>query len=87
MIYCDRTTLRSIWATNTPGSGGDGLKFQTDGNLVIYNNDGGVAWSSNTVGKAGTKLVLQDDGNLVLYGDDGSAHWGSNTVGECEGNV
>ncbi|MCB0533604.1 MAG: hypothetical protein KDD14_15500, partial [Saprospiraceae bacterium] len=52
------------------------LKWQYDGNLVLYQN--GVAkWASNTQNK-GTALRFQGDGNLVIY-NNGVAVWNSDT--------
>ena len=56
------------------------LVLQTDGNLVLYNNNNPV-WASNTVGTRNPQLVLQSDGNLVLYGEGSRAVWNSGTVG------
>jgi hypothetical protein len=40
-----------LWSTNTAGAAiGGTLTFQTDGNLVIRNDTGGVVWASNTFG-------------------------------------
>lgn len=49
------------------------LRFQTDGNLVLYRN--GVAiWASNTAGKGATKAVIQDR-ELRLYDSNGKFVW------------
>ena len=42
------------------------LKWQSDGNLVVYQGSKAV-WATGTNGQAGARLVVQDDGNLVLY--------------------
>ena len=62
---------KTIWQTNTAGSGATYAAFQTDGNLVLYNNSGLAKWQSNTgayPANTGKRLVLQTDGNLVIYG-------------------
>ena len=41
--------------------------YQSDGNVVLYRQDGGALWSTNTAGQATTRLTMQGDGNLVLY--------------------
>ena len=45
------------------------LMFQTDGNVVLYNNDTGQAlWNTFTSGRTdATRFIMQSDGNLVLY--------------------
>ncbi len=56
------------------------LKFQPDGNLVVYNNASNAAtWYSGTDGHPGSKLFMQADGNLVIYDKDNKALWASNT--------
>lgn len=57
------------------------LEFQTDGNLVLYNNFGTVMWASQTNGAPVAELRMQRDGNLVIYGVDGAPIWASNTEG------
>ncbi len=42
---------KALWATNTDGNPGAFLAIQSDGNLVVYRNDGQQAlWASNTDG-------------------------------------
>ncbi|MEU0559276.1 hypothetical protein [Dactylosporangium sp. NPDC006015] len=43
------------------------LIMQTDGNLAIYNRDGGVVWSSGTNGWPGALAQLQTGGNFVIW--------------------
>ena len=62
-----------------------GLQFQTDGNLVIYNDEGIAMWDTKTYGNKATYLKVQNDGNLVLYGKDGIVFWSSKTYGRCGG--
>lgn len=56
--------------------------MQTDGNLVVYKNDGShtVIWSTQTSGRGANRAVMQADGNFVLYTADHQAIWwtGSN---------
>ena len=60
------------------------LTMQSDGNLVMYKNSGGVAWASNTARSGATKMLFQTDGNLVLYKSDGrTAVWSSRTANKC----
>ena len=73
--------FKRVWSTPTRGSGATKLVNQTDGNLVLYTDDGKVAWASNTNGRGGSTLSLQIDGNLVLYAG-GTATWSSNTPTE-----
>ncbi len=57
------------------------LKFQQDGNLVLYNRRNRSVWSSNTDGHPNARFVVQRDGNLVIYGGRNRAIWSSNTDG------
>lgn len=63
------------------------LKFQSDGNLVLYKRlPGGVgslpAWSTGTVAQGAASICFQNDGNLVIYKSNGSALWSSSTRGK-----
>lgn len=69
----------ALTATNSLYS----LKFQTDGNLVLYDNTTGKSmWSSDTKGSQAYYLTMQNDGNLVLYTQAGSPVWATDTNGE-----
>lgn len=54
------------------------LRYQGDGNLVLYRRTG-PAWASDTPGIAPGYVELQGDGNLVAYGADGVPYWATNT--------
>ncbi|MFF2074677.1 hypothetical protein ACFVXG_07965 [Kitasatospora sp. NPDC058162] len=59
--------------------------MQSDGNFVVYQNDGSgqfskVAFASGTVG-CGYKAVMQSDGNLVVYSANGGLCWALGTAG------
>ena len=57
------------------------LVFQTDGNLVAY-NEGVAYWHSRTAGAAtGGSTVMQSDGNFVVYDAAGVARWSTGTGG------
>ncbi|MCH9688943.1 MAG: peptidoglycan DD-metalloendopeptidase family protein [Deltaproteobacteria bacterium] len=57
------------------------LVTQSDGNLVLYKQGGGVLWHTYTHGNAVSGLVMQPDGNLVLYSASGSVLWHAGTHG------
>jgi hypothetical protein len=61
------------------------LKFDTNGNLVLYTNFHKV-WESATAGSGAINLVNQTDGNLVLYSKT-KAVWSSGTYGKTPGNL
>ncbi|KAM0953375.1 putative bulb-type lectin domain-containing protein [Dioscorea sansibarensis] len=67
-----------IWASNTGGLGRNCyVILQSDGNLVIYDNNNRAVWASNTnVGPGNYVLILQKDRNVVIYG---GALWATNT--------
>ncbi|KAM0953378.1 putative bulb-type lectin domain-containing protein [Dioscorea sansibarensis] len=67
-----------IWASNTGGLAKHCyVILQSDGNLVIYNNNNHPVWASNTnVGQGYYVLILQKDRNTVIYG---GARWATNT--------
>ena len=56
------------------------LRYQFDGNVVLY--DQGVAlWASGTADSTLGVLLMQLDGNLVMFDGSGAAVWASGTVG------
>lgn len=70
------------------------VRFQNDGNLVVYNREGRAIWASNTDGRGATQFSIQGDGNAVIYaghnpvwstGTDG--HWGAFLAIQEDGNV
>ena len=74
---------RILWSSRTSGERiSGGLKFQTDGNLVLYTQHPRRAvWHSNSHGTKASKLIVQNDGNAVLYTSEGKAVWATNTNG------
>ena len=80
--------MRPVVLPGDTVASGDGrytLKYQTDGNLVLYVQTGSdpvAIWASKTAGKSVGSAVMQGDGNFVIYGKDGkSAVWSSGTSG------
>ncbi|WP_293992289.1 protein kinase [Streptomyces sp.] len=63
------------WQTNRTT-----MTMQTDGNLVIYDEDHHRRWSSGTSG-TGYRAIMQADGNLVVYNRDTFGVWSSVTSG------
>ncbi|MFD4502695.1 protein kinase [Streptomyces sp. NPDC058457] len=63
------------WQTNRTT-----MTMQTDGNLVIYDEDHHRRWSSGTSG-TGYRAIMQADGNLVVYDKDTWGVWSSVTSG------
>jgi len=60
--------------TLDPIATGNGAKFlvmQYDGNLVMYNKDGGAVWNSRTFGNNGAYLNLSDLGDLEIFKSNG----------------
>lgn len=58
---------------------GTALRYQLDGNLVLYDSRGAPVWASGTVGLAVGYVEMQPDGNLVLYDGGGTPRWASDT--------
>jgi hypothetical protein len=71
---------KALWASGTAGRAAEVCIMQADGNLVIYDPDGGALWSSNTYTHPGSRLIAQDDGNTVIYQPNNAAIWATNTV-------
>ena len=62
------------------------LVFQSDGNLVIYDENKLARWSSDTYDKgdgrpAGVRCVYEGNGDLCVYDKDSQVLWHSNTRG------
>jgi hypothetical protein len=83
VLYKTYTTRANqpLWASNTNARPAAICIMQGDGNLVIYDIDGGPLWASNTNGNAGSRFVIQDDGNGVIYRTNNSPAWATNTNG------
>jgi hypothetical protein len=58
---------RAVWNSGTPGSFGNYVVFQSDGNLVVYNASNVALWWSGTSGISADRATLGDDGNLRVY--------------------
>ncbi len=90
-IYPGAATKRTIIASGQSLQPGQSLQspnqlhtliLQTDGNVVLYNQQSQPLWSTNTGGliTPGT-FIMQTDGNLVLYDTNNHPKWASNTSG------
>jgi len=55
------------------------LRYQVDGNLVLYSDTGFPAWASNTSGSSGGRVLLKADGDLVVYNSAGGVAWASSS--------
>ena len=56
------------------------LKFQADGNLVVYYG-ARATWASGTNGRGGVRTTFQGDGNFVIYNAQNTALWATGTWG------
>ncbi len=55
------------------------LRYQSDGNLVLYSSGGATVWASDTDGFSAGRAELQTDGNFVVYDAAGVPRWASGT--------
>ncbi|MGE3471211.1 MAG: hypothetical protein AB7O28_12745 [Vicinamibacterales bacterium] len=62
----------------TSPDGTVGLRYQSDGNLVLYRS-GAPVWASGTQGFWAGYMEMQTDGNLVVYDAGGAPRWASDT--------
>ncbi|MFE5813827.1 mannose-binding protein [Streptomyces sp. NPDC056479] len=67
--------VNQAWTTNRIR-----MVMQTDGNLVVYNEQGNPIWASMTFG-ANHRAIFQQDGNLVIHDGDDRPIWASQTWG------
>lgn len=72
----------SLSAEESLSNGDFQLRFQKDGNLVVYMNKKYPVWSSGFGGRSGhaTKLKMEENGNLAMYERDSILpYWTSET--------
>lgn len=62
----------ALWSSGTSGRPGAYAVMQSDGNFVVYRNDGQPLWSTGTPGHPGAVLMVQSDDNLVIYAGVGA---------------
>lgn len=79
VIYRRQAPGGAAWSTRT-NSRGSWVRYQTDGNFAVYQQNVGAIWSSGTccVGWSRQGLNVQADGNVVIY-RDGRAIWQTRT--------
>ncbi|GLJ43779.1 hypothetical protein SUGI_0911420 [Cryptomeria japonica] len=51
------------------------LRFQSDGDLVLFNATNNVVWKSNTSNRGVTSAEMRDDGNFVLKNGSSAVVW------------
>ncbi|MGF0176422.1 hypothetical protein ACQF36_40045 [Streptomyces sp. Marseille-Q5077] len=56
------------------------MVMQTDGNLVVYNEQSKPIWASMTFGQ-NHRAIFQPDGNLVIHNAEDRPIWASQTWG------
>ncbi|MER5888772.1 mannose-binding protein [Streptomyces sp. NPDC001941] len=67
--------VNQAWTTNRIR-----LVMQTDGNLVVYDENGNPRWAAMTFGQ-NHRAIFQQDGNLVIHNGDDRPIWASRTHG------
>jgi hypothetical protein len=78
-------TLLPEWALNPDQSiySADGryrLIYQSDGNLVLYDQSTGSSrWDSHTNGTSPGQVVMRNSGDLIIYDSNGNMLWDSGT--------
>ena len=66
---------KSVWQTNTSGSGAGTVTLDHSGKLCLRGADGTVRFQNELSVEDGPRvMIMQDDGNLVIYRDD-RADW------------
>ena len=83
-LYQDENNIANgcyAWHTNTGGHPGAYMRFQPDGNLVVYSSTNVALWATHTCcNSAIDTFAVQGDGNLVLYNWASKAvYWSSHT--------
>ena len=55
------------------------LRYQSDGNLVLYGSSGAL-WDAGTSGHSAGHAEMQTDGNFVIYDGAGTPVWATGTA-------
>lgn len=63
----------------TSAGGSVALRYQSDGNLVLYGANGTALWASGTSGTSAGRAEFQADGNFVIYTGGGTPIWATDT--------
>ncbi len=95
MIAAGAVSLHAAGSALTPGqslnpgdflvsnNGNFTLIYQTDGNLVLYRQDGTPIWWTGTDGTAPGAVSVTSDGDVVMTDADGNAVWATGTGGHA----
>ena len=68
----------------TSANGRYRLAYQTDGNLVLYDDvDRTIPWASGTGGTSAGQAIMQTDGNFVVYDAQVAGLWATGTAGNA----
>ena len=84
VIRCTNRSRR-LWALYHYGNRNkvlEGIKFQADGNLVLYGKNRSVLWAAGSNGAH--MMIMQDDGSLAIKRSDGTTMWTTNTLAPDE---
>jgi hypothetical protein len=65
-MHFDPNNPLLIWSTGLVPNSGSECYMQTDGNLVIRDDNTSRAWSSHTHGYPASKLVVDDAGQMAI---------------------
>jgi hypothetical protein len=72
----------------TSGNARFRLIYQSDGNLVLYDDgDRTAPWASATGGTSAGYASMQGDGNFVIYDAQGVGIWASGTAGNANARL
>lgn len=63
------------------------LVYQSDGDLVLYEQGGRALWASNTAGVAAGEARMQADGHFCLYKPGSVYYWGTGVHGFAGGRL
>ncbi len=70
-LYADQQILSA--------DGSVALRYQSDGNLVLYGAGGSVLWDAGTWGSSAGRAEMQTDGNFVIYDAHDTPVWATDT--------
>ena len=72
----------------TSSNGRYRLVYQTDGNLVLYDDvERTIPWASGTAGTSAGMALMQGDGNFVVYDAQMNGLWSTGTAGNANARL
>jgi len=73
-----------IWQIKKRAQNKRGARFQTNGDLALYDDKDKVYWRSKSDGKGGVTIMLKNDNDLVILDNKDDIIWHTKTTNKCK---